>query len=136
MQEANESTPDPRAPVEGQPDGAATTEDETENANATPVWHAALSAACGGDALCFSIQAASNRRGGPLLGPDGIEVPHAVKQQVGPVYKYRVGSSESYAEACRMRDTLRQNGFPDAFVVAFEDGQRIPLEVALKKARN
>ena len=63
-------------------------------------------------------------------------MPHAVKQQVGPVYKYRVGSSKSYAEACRMRDTLRRNGFPDAFVVAFEDGQRIPLEAALKKARN
>ena len=67
------------------------------------------------------------------LGPMGSGVPHAVQQQVGAVHKYRVGSTDSYAEACRMRDTLRRNGFPDAFVVAFEDGQRIPLEAALKK---
>jgi hypothetical protein len=30
---------------------------------------------------------------------------------------------------------LRKNGFPDAFVVAFEEGSRIPLETALKKAK-
>ena len=136
VQEANESTTEPGAPSVGQQDGDSTTEDGSGSASAILEWHAALSAACSGDALCFSVQAASNRRGGPLLGSDGIEVPHAVKQQVGPVYKYRVGSSKSYAEACRMRDTLRRNGFPDAFVVAFEDGQRIPLEAALKKARN
>ena len=136
VQEANESTTEPGTPAVGQQDGDSTTEDGSGSASTIPEWHAALSAACSGDALCFSVQAVSNRRGGPLLGSDGIEVPHAVKQQVGPVYKYRVGSSKSYAEACRMRDTLRRNGFPDAFVVAFEDGQRIPLEAALKKARN
>ena len=134
--EANESEPEPEAVAQGQPNGEAPTEDGVETARATPEWHATLSAACDGDALCFSVQAASNRRGGPLMGSDGIEIPHATKQQVGPVYKYRVGSSESYAEACRMRDTLRKNGFPDAFVVAFENGNRIPLEAALKKARN
>lgn len=132
--EANESGPD--AVAQGQPDGEVPIEDGAGTARATPEWHSALSAACDGDALCFSVQAASNRRGGPLMGSDGIEIPHATKQQVGPVYKYRVGSSESYAEACRMRDTLRKNGFPDAFVVAFENGKRIPLEAALKKARN
>jgi len=136
VQEANESTTEPGAPSADQPDGDSTTEDGSGSASTIPEWHATLSAACDGDALCFSVQAASNRRGGPLMGSDGIEIPHATKQQVGPVYKYRVGSSESYAEACRMRDTLRKNGFPDAFVVAFENGKRIPLEAALKKARN
>ena len=134
--EANGSAPESEAAAQGQANGEAPTEDGVETAKATPEWHATLSAACDGDALCFSVQAASNRRGGPLMGSDGIEIPHATKQQVGPVYKYRVGSSESYAEACRMRDTLRKNGFPDAFVVAFENGNRIPLEAALKKARN
>ena len=136
VQEANESATEPIPAAGGQPDGNTATGDGAETASVTPKWHAALSAACAEDALCFSVQAASNRRGGPLLASDGIAVPHAVKQQVGPVYKYRVGSSESYAEACRMRDTLRKNGFPDAFVVAFENGQRIPLEAALSKARN
>jgi N-acetylmuramoyl-L-alanine amidase len=109
-------------------------EAETEAAPTPPAWHADLSAGCDG-AICFSVQAASNRRGGPLTGPAGWGVPHTVQQQIGAVHKYRVGSTDSYAEACRMRDTLRKNGFPDAFVVAFEEGSRIPLETALKKAK-
>jgi len=102
---------------------------------AQPMWHTAIASDCGGD-FCFSIQAASNRRDTPLTGPDGFQVPHTSTQQVGNVYKYRVGSTSSYSEACLMRDTLRKNGFPDAFVVAFENGLRIPLESALKKAKD
>ena len=109
-------------------------EAETETDPAPPVWHAELSAGCDGK-ICFSVQAASNRRGGPLTGPAGWAVPHTVQQQIGAVHKYRVGSTDSYAEACQMRDTLRKNGFPDAFVVAFEEGSRIPLEIALKRAK-
>ena len=110
-------------------------EAQTEAAPAPPAWHADLAAGCDGS-ICFSVQAASNRRGGPLTGPAGWAVPHTVQQQIGAVHKYRVGSTDSYAEACRMRDTLRKNGFPDAFVVAFEEGFRIPLETALKKAKD
>ena len=115
------------------PDAVA---DKTEiKPDAPPVWHKSIFSACDQD-ICFSVQAASNRRGSPLTGPDGVQIPHASKQQVGNVYKYRVGSTASYSDACQMRDTLRKNGFPDAFVVAFENGLRIPLESALKKAKD
>ena len=122
-------------------DGANSPNDENrqdtavDDPPAAPNWHAELSADCN-QTVCFSVQAASNRRGGPLTGPEGRAVPHTVEQQIGAVHKYRVGSSASYSEACRMRDTLRKNGFPDAFVVAFEEGIRIPLETALKKAKD
>ena len=125
--DGDDSAPDNDSPSAGARD---------ESTGSTPEWHRTISSDCDADGeLCFSVQAASSRHGTPLTGPDGHKVPHAVKQQVGAVYKYRVGSTDSYAEACRMRDTLRQNGFPDAFVVAFENGQRIPLESALKKAK-
>ena len=115
------------------PDAVA---DKTEiKPDAPPEWHKSIVSACDQD-ICYSVQAASNRRGSPLTGPDGVQIPHASKQQVGNVYKYRVGSTASYSDACQMRDTLRKNGFPDAFVVAFENGLRIPLESALKKAKD
>lgn len=108
---------------------------EVEPPSPAPAWLDGLTGDCG-DGVCFSVQAASNRSGAPLVTADGIEVPHVSIQQVGPVHKYRVGSTSSYAEACRMRDTLRGNGFPDAFVVAFEGDRRVPLEQALKTTRN
>ena len=100
-----------------------------------PAWLEVLTGDCDTD-VCFSIQAASNRSGAPLVTADGTDIPHVSVQQIGSVHKYRVGSTGSYAAACQMRDTLRRNGFPDAFVVAFEGDQRIPLQEALKKGRN
>ena len=100
-----------------------------------PAWLEVLTGDCDTD-VCFSIQAASNRSGAPLVTADGTDIPHVSVQQIGSVHKYRVGSTGSYAAACQMRDTLRRNGFPDAFVVAFEGDRRIPLQEALKKGRN
>ena len=88
------------------------------------------------EGICFSVQAASNRSGAPLVDDTGHEIPHVVKQTFGNVYKYRVGSTSSYAEACRLRDNLRKNGFPDAFVLAFDGEQRIALDKALNQTRH
>lgn len=98
----------------------------------TPTWHKDIQNQCDGP-VCFSVQAASNRTGGPLTDDAGHEIPHVLQQAFANVYKYRVGSTASYAEACQMRDNLRKNGFPDAFVLAFEEDTRIPLDKALKK---
>ena len=118
-------------------DDLQTAAPSTEEASATtaPAWLEVLTGDCDTD-VCFSIQAASNRSGTPLVTADGTDIPHVSVQQVGSVHKYRVGSTGSYAAACQMRDTLRRNGFPDAFVVAFEGDRRIPLQEALKKGRN
>jgi len=113
--------------------------DDLANPNAAPAppspsWLTTLTADCS-QGVCFSVQAASNRTGGALQTAKGVDIPHVVVQQIGSVHKYRVGSTASYAAACQMRDTLRRNGYPDAFVVAFEGERRIPLQEALKKGR-
>ena len=111
------------------------TPSENIPAPAAPAWFEVLTGDCNAE-VCFSIQAASQRSRAPLVTAEGADIPNVVVQQVGSVHKYRVGSTGSYAAACQMRDTLRRNGFPDAFVVAFEGDQRIPLQEALKKGRN
>lgn len=49
----------------------------------------------------------------------------------GGVHKYLAGSTPSFKEAKKMQDYLRSIGFKDAFVVAFENGQRIDLNKAI-----
>ncbi len=47
------------------------------------------------------------------------------------VYKYLAGSTGSYKEARSMQEKLRATGFKDAFVIAFENGERIDLSKAI-----
>lgn len=47
------------------------------------------------------------------------------------VYKYLAGSTSSYKEAKQMQTYLKETGFKDAFVVAFENGERIDLSKAI-----
>ena len=47
------------------------------------------------------------------------------------LYKYAVGSTSNYKKAQEMQKTLRENGFPGAFVIAFKNGERVGLNGAL-----
>ena len=51
--------------------------------------------------------------------------------QEGGLYKYTVGSSESFSEISRLRKEIAQK-FPEAFIVAFKDGKRINVNEARK----
>ena len=58
--------------------------------------------------------------------------------QDGGMYKYTIGASEDYDEICQLRKTLQQQ-FPECFVVAFVQGQRVNLSEAIqlsKKKKN
>ncbi|MEZ4799121.1 MAG: N-acetylmuramoyl-L-alanine amidase [Flavobacteriales bacterium] len=54
----------------------------------------------------------------------------------GSVYKYMAGSTSSFQEAKDMQKNLREMGFKDAFIVAFENGERIDLSEAIRKTTN
>ena len=59
---------------------------------------------------------------------NGLEVEEI---QEGNIYKYVTGSFENdFVEANKLKNELRSNGFPLAFVVAYEDGVRMDLEKA------
>ena len=51
------------------------------------------------------------------------------------IYKYVVGSKLNYAEIVEYCQKIREL-FPDAFVVAFENGNQIPLDQAIKSSTN
>ncbi len=45
-------------------------------------------------------------------------------------FKYTTGNFESYSNALALKDKLRNNGFKDAFIVAFLDDEKISLKEA------
>jgi N-acetylmuramoyl-L-alanine amidase len=59
---------------------------------------------------------------------NGLEVEEI---QEGKIYKYLTGSfANDFAEANRLKNELRTNGFPLSFVVAYENGIRMDIEKA------
>ena len=50
----------------------------------------------------------------------------------GGMYKYTVGASENYDEIYRLRKEIAQK-FPEAFIVAFKDGNRMNVNEAIKE---
>jgi len=44
------------------------------------------------------------------------------------IYKYTSGECKSQSDASKLQAVLRKNGFKDAFVIAMQDGKRIPLK--------
>jgi hypothetical protein len=46
------------------------------------------------------------------------------------------GCTSSFQEAKSIQKKLREKGFTDAFIVAFENGQRIDLNEAIRKTTN
>jgi N-acetylmuramoyl-L-alanine amidase len=44
------------------------------------------------------------------------------------VFKYTSGECKTQNEAQKLQNTLRKNGFKDAFVISMQDGKRIPLK--------
>lgn len=52
--------------------------------------------------------------------------------QVNGIYKYTAGNYREQSAAVKLQAELRKRGYTDAFVVAFRDGKRIPVNDANK----
>ena len=64
----------------------------------------------------------------------GLEV---MEYQQDGFFKYTCGQFENDFKGANVyKNELRQKGFPNAFVVAFQNGERINLEKAIKLAEN
>ena len=52
--------------------------------------------------------------------------------EAGGLYRYTVGSEKSMGEANKLQMQVKGKGFTDAFIVAFNEGKRIPISEAIK----
>jgi N-acetylmuramoyl-L-alanine amidase len=52
--------------------------------------------------------------------------------EVQGLYKYTVGEVMDYKKAVSLQRTVREKAFPNAFIIAFHSGERIPISRALE----
>ena len=64
---------------------------------------------------------------------EGLENIQEIKN--GDTYKYTVGSSKSMDEINKLKKTITER-FPDAFIIALENNEIIPIGQALEKLKN
>lgn len=55
--------------------------------------------------------------------------------QEGNLYKYTIGSENSLEEAKKIQIIARENGYRDAFVIAYWNGEKMPIAKALEKKK-
>ena len=60
-------------------------------------------------------------------GLEGVD-----EYEVDGLFKYTIGEVTDYKKAVSLQRTVREKAFPKAFIIAFHDGQRIPISEALE----
>lgn len=68
----------------------------------------------------------------PSLKPDDFNgLPNLSVEHFQKVYRVLYGNTTSYAEAQRLQSYASLRGYPSSYIVAYRDGERIPLPEAL-----
>lgn len=78
--------------------------------------------------VIYKVQITSSDKPIPLTSDKftGVEKPGEYVDK--GIYKYTAGECKSQTDAAKLQAVLRKNGFKDAFVIAMQDGKRIPLK--------
>ena len=78
--------------------------------------------------IVYKVQITSSDKPIPLNSDkfSGVEKPGEYVDK--GIYKYTAGECKSQTDAAKLQALLRKNGFKDAFVIAMQDGKRIPLK--------
>ncbi len=82
--------------------------------------------------ISFRVQFATTTVERPLDAPEFKGISGINFYVHDGLYKYTVGNEKTFEEAVQIQQNLQQNGFKDAFVVAFKNNQRIATAEAMK----
>ena len=79
-------------------------------------------------AIVYKVQIASSDKKIPLNSEKFKDVEKPGEYEDKGIYKYTAGEFTKQEDATKLQRILRTKGFPDAFVIATQDGKRIPLK--------
>jgi N-acetylmuramoyl-L-alanine amidase len=80
----------------------------------------------------FSVQIVTSSTQIPLDSPKFMEIDNIREYLSGGWYKYVVGVEKGLTGTYKLQEEIRKKGFKSAFVVAFKNDERIPLQEAVK----
>ena len=83
------------------------------------------------EGLIYKIQIATSSVKKELVASNFNGVENVEFYEAGGVFRYTVGSEKSISTANILQLKLREKGFEDAFIVAFNNGKRISLSEAI-----
>ena len=102
---------------------------------AVPTPAAQTPAAESTSAPVFKVQILASDYKLPLTSPQFKKQEAIDSYQEGGLYKYTVGASTNYNEISQWRKTLLHK-FPQAFIIAFKDGQKMDVRQAIVEFKN
>ena len=118
------SQPEPTQADKAPQTGAADSGQPKQEAAADPVKPEA-------PAILFKVQLVAVSRE-PSLNPDDFNgLPNLSVERYQKVYRVLYGNTPSYEEAQRLQSFAALRGYPQAYIVAYRNGERIPLPEAL-----
>lgn len=83
------------------------------------------------DGLVYKIQISTSSVKKELIPENFNGVEDVSFYEAGGIFRYTVGNEKSITEANLLQLKLREKGFEDAFIVAFNNGKRIALSEAM-----
>ncbi len=81
--------------------------------------------------LIFKVQIATSSQKKELMPENFNGIENVTYYEAGGIYRYTVGNEKSIEAANVLQLKLKEKGFTDAFIVAFNNGKRISLSEAL-----
>ena len=82
--------------------------------------------------ISFKVQILSSENHIKSNSPCFKGLKNVWEYQDSGLYKYTIGNKRDIQAASALQSEIRKKGFTDAFVVAFQNGKRIPVRKALK----
>jgi hypothetical protein len=82
--------------------------------------------------IIFKVQVLSSEKPLASNSPRLTGLKNVWEYEDGGLYKYTIGNKKNLQSASALQLELREKGFSDAFVVAFQNEKRIPVRKALK----
>ncbi len=82
--------------------------------------------------IFFKIQITSSSKPIPLDSNYFKGFKNIEEHKISSTYKYTIGNETNFKKIKKMQQSVKQK-FPDAFIVAFKNGKKIPINDAIKK---
>lgn len=86
------------------------------------------------DNVAFKVQIASGSNKIETKSYNFKGLNNVERVKVGNLYKYYIGNTSNYGEIEKIQEQAKSKGYKSAFIVAFENGNKIPIEQVLKKS--